>query len=133
MLDKKPAFDVQAIRSEFPILEQKIHDKPLVYLDSAASAQKPKAVLDSLHTAYAETYANVHRGLRMLSELSTDKYEAVRHKAAGFLGADVNEIIFTSGATMSLNLLAHCYGDEFLQADDEVLITVAEHHANIVP
>jgi len=133
MSHQKPAFDLQAIRAEFPILAQKIHNKPLVYLDSAASAQKPKAVLDSLHAAYAQTYANVHRGLHMLSELSTDKYEQVRHKAAGFLGADVNEMIFTSGATMSLNLLAHCYGDSFLQEDDEVLITVAEHHANIVP
>ncbi len=130
---QKQAFDLQAIRSQFPILEQKIHNKPLVYLDSAASAQKPKAVLDALHSAYAETYANVHRGLHMLSELSTDKYEQVRHKAAAFLGAEVNEVIFTSGATMSLNMLAHCYGDSVLQAGDEVLITVAEHHANIVP
>ena len=127
-------FDLDAIRQEFPILERKINEKPLVYLDSAASSQKPKSVLQALHSAYAETYANVHRGLHTLSEESTEKYEAVRVKLAQFLNAaDVNEVVFTSGATMALNLIAHCYGNTFLEADDEIVITIAEHHANIVP
>ena len=127
-------FDLDAIRQEFPILERKINEKPLVYLDSAASSQKPKSVLQALHSAYAETYANVHRGLHTLSEESTEKYEAVRIKLAQFLNAaDVNEVVFTSGATMALNLIAHCYGNTFLEADDEIVITIAEHHANIVP
>ena len=127
-------FDIDAIRAEFPILSREIHGKPLIYLDSAASSQKPKMVLDTLQSAYGETYANVHRGLHTLSEESTEKYEAVRHKLAQFLDApDVNEIVFTSGATMALNLIAQCYGDTFLDAGDEVLITIAEHHANIIP
>ena len=131
---KVQEFDAGAIRDQFPILETKINGKPLVYLDSAASSQKPKIVLDALHSAYAETYANVHRGLHYLSEVSTDAYEAVRGKVARLINAqDESEVVFTSGATMSLNLIAHSYGNTYLQADDEVLITVAEHHANIVP
>ena len=131
---KVQEFDAGAIRDQFPILETKINGKPLVYLDSAASSQKPQIVLDALHSAYAETYANVHRGLHYLSEASTDAYEAVRGKVARLINAeDESEVVFTSGATMSLNLIAHSYGNTYLQADDEVLITVAEHHANIVP
>ena len=127
-------FDADAIRREFPILSTKVHGKPLVYLDSAASAQKPQCVLDALSSAYSETYANVHRGLHYLSEASTDAYEAVRGKAASLINAtDPAEVVFTSGATMSLNLIAHAYGNTYLSEGDEVLITVAEHHANIVP
>ena len=127
-------FNAEAIREQFPILKTEIHGKNLVYLDSAASAQKPQIVLDSLHSAYSETYANVHRGLHYLSEASTDAYEAVRGKVAKFIHAtDEKEVVFTSGATMSLNLIAHSYGNAYLKAGDEVLITVAEHHANIVP
>ena len=127
-------FNAEAIREQFPILKTEIHGKNLVYLDSAASAQKPQMVLDSLHSAYSETYANVHRGLHYLSEASTDAYEAVRGKVAKFIHAtDEKEVVFTSGATMSLNLIAHSYGNAYLKAGDEVLITVAEHHANIVP
>ena len=127
-------FDADAIRREFPILSTKVHGKPLVYLDSAASAQKPQCVLDALSTAYSETYANVHRGLHYLSEASTDAYEAVRGKVASLINAtDPAEVVFTSGATMSLNLIAHAYGNTYLSEGDEVLITVAEHHANIVP
>jgi cysteine desulfurase/selenocysteine lyase len=111
-----------------------VHGKPLVYLDSAASAQKPQCVLDALSSAYSETYANVHRGLHYLSEASTDAYEAVRGKVASLINAtDPAEVVFTSGATMSLNLIAHAYGNTYLSEGDEVLITVAEHHANIVP
>ena len=127
-------FDAYAIRREFPILSTKVHGKPLVYLDSAASAQKPQCVLDALSSAYSETYANVHRGLHYLSEASTDAYEAVRGKVASLINAtDPAEVVFTSGATMSLNLIAHVYGNTYLSEGDEVLITVAEHHANIVP
>jgi cysteine desulfurase/selenocysteine lyase len=127
-------FDADAIRREFPILSTKVHGKALVYLDSAASAQKPQCVLDALSSAYSETYANVHRGLHYLSEASTDAYEAVRGKVASLINAtDPAEVVFTSGATMSLNLIAHAYGNTYLSEGDEVLITVAEHHANIVP
>ena len=127
-------FDADAIRREFPILSKKVHGKPLAYLDSAASAQKPQCVLDALSSAYSETYANVHRGLHYLSEASTDAYEAVRGKVASFINAtDPAEVVFTSGATMGLNLIAHAYGNTYLSEGDEVLITVAEHHANIVP
>ena len=127
-------FDADAIRREFPILSTKVHGTPLVYLDSAASAQKPQCVLDALSSAYSETYANVHRGLHYLSEASTDAYEAVRGKVASLINAtDPAEVVFTSGATMSLNLIAHAYGNTYLSEGDEVLITVAEHHANIVP
>ena len=127
-------FDADAIRREFPILSKKVHGKPLAYLDSAASAQKPQCVLDALSSAYSETYANVHRGLHYLSEASTDAYEAVRGKVASLINAtDPAEVVFTSGATMSLNLIAHVYGNTYLSEGDEVLITVAEHHANIVP
>ena len=126
--------DFDAVRADFPILQQPVHGKRLVYLDSAASAQKPQAVLDALHNAYASTYANVHRGLHYLSEASTDAYEAVRQKVAGLINApSSSEVIFTSGATMSLNLIAHSWAGNFLQEGDEILITIAEHHANIVP
>ena len=128
------SFDADAIRREFPILSTEVHGKPLIYLDSAASSQKPQRVLDALSAAYSETYANVHRGLHFLSEASTDAYEAVRGKVASLINAhDPAEVVFTSGATMSLNLIAHCYGNTYLSEGDEVLITVADHHANIVP
>ena len=101
--------DLQQIRSEFPILKKEINGKPLIYLDSAASSQKPKLVLDTLHQTYSEIYSNVHRGLHFLSETSTDAYEKVREKVANFINAkNHSEIIFSSGATMSLNMIAHC-------------------------
>lgn len=130
----RTSFDVAAIRTQFPILNRQANNKPLVYLDSAASAQKPQVVLDSLDSAYSQTYANVHRGLHYLSEASTDAYEAVRGKVARLIGAhSETEIVFTSGGTMALNLIAHCYGNSHLGEGDEVLISVADHHANIVP
>jgi len=126
--------DFAALRNQFPILSREVNGKPLVYLDSAASSQKPQLVLDAVHAAYAETYSNVHRGLHFLSEASTDAYEAVRGKVANLLGAPSHdEVIFTSGATMSLNLIAQCHGPLVVGEGDEILITVAEHHANIVP
>ena len=126
--------DFNKIRSEFPILERNINNHKMVYLDSAASAQKPKVVIETLENAYLETYSNVHRGLHWLSEQSTFKYEEVRKKAAKFLGAkNENEIIFGSGATQLINLIANSWGGKFLKQDDEIIITVADHHANIVP
>ncbi len=126
--------DVEKIRDDFPILSREIHGKPLVYLDSAASAQKPKQVIDALVSAYSDTYSNVHRGLHFLSEASTDAYEAVRGKVAQFIGAKSgDEVVLTAGATMSLNLIAQCWAMPRLQAGDEILISIAEHHANIVP
>ena len=122
------------LRGDFPILDQQVNGKRLCYLDSAASSQKPQMVLDAVQKAYGETYANVHRGLHHLSEASTDAYEAVRAKVAGLINAPSHdEVIFTSGATMSLNLIANCWGAQNLRAGDEILITIAEHHANIVP
>ena len=127
-------YDVEAIRADFPILARTVHGKPLVYLDSAASAQKPRQVLDALMMAYTDTYSNVHRGLHFLSEASTDAYEAVRGSVASFIGAaSGDEIVFTSGATMALNLIARCWAEPRLQSGDEILISIAEHHANIVP
>lgn len=129
-----PVFDIDAIRADFPILSREIHGKPLVYLDSAASAQKPQQVIDALTSAYTNTYSNVHRGLHFLSEASTDAYEAVRQKVAGFIGApSPDEIVLSAGATMSLNMIAHSWALPRLQAGDEILISIAEHHANIVP
>lgn len=131
---EKNIIDFNKIRSEFPILEKKINNSKMVYLDSAASAQKPRQVIETLNKAYLETYSNVHRGLHWLSEQSTSKYEDVRIKAANFLGAtDHNEIIFGSGATQLLNLVANSWGRKFLKLDDEIIITIADHHANIVP
>jgi len=126
--------DFAKIREDFPILSRAIHGKPLVYLDSAASAQKPRQVLDALMAAYSDTYSNVHRGLHFLSEASTDAYEAVRGKVASFIGAaSGDEIVLTAGATMSLNMIAQCWALPRLQQGDEILISIAEHHANIVP
>ncbi|NBW05500.1 MAG: aminotransferase class V-fold PLP-dependent enzyme, partial [Alphaproteobacteria bacterium] len=126
--------DFDKIRADFPILSRTVHGKPLVYLDSAASAQKPQQVMDALLTAYTETYANVHRGLHFLSEASTDAYEAVRGKVAHFIGAaSGDEIVLTAGATMSINMIARCWALPRLQVGDEILISIAEHHANIVP
>ena len=127
-------FDLDEIRADFPILAREVHGKPLVYLDSAASAQKPRQVIDALTSAYLDTYANVHRGLHFLSEASTDLYESVRGKVAGFLGAEShNEIVLTSSATAAFNLVARSWAETKLGPGDEILISIAEHHANIVP
>ena len=127
-------YDVAAIRKDFPILGREIHGHPLVYLDSAASAQKPQQVLDAMTTFQTAHYSNVHRGLHLLSEEATGAYEATRDKVAGFINAySAQEIVLTCGATMAFNLLARSWGGAFLEAGDEILISVADHHANIVP
>ena len=126
--------DFAAIRAQFPILNRAVNGKPLIYLDSAASAQKPQMVLDAVSRGYDHSYSNVHRGLHTLSEEATDAYEALRGKVKTLINApSQDEVIITSGATMSLNLIAQSWGRANLNAGDEVLITIAEHHANIVP
>ncbi|MEO8362223.1 MAG: cysteine desulfurase, partial [Vicinamibacteria bacterium] len=123
-----------AVRADFPILKIKVHGKPLVYLDSAASAQKPQVVIDAERRVYEEMYANVHRGVHDLSMRASDAYEAVRGKIAKFIGApSVKEIIFLRGTTEAINLVAQTYGRVNVHDGDEVLITAMEHHANIVP
>jgi cysteine desulfurase / selenocysteine lyase len=126
------AFDAQAIRAEFPILGRQVNGKPLVYLDSAASAQKPRAVIGAMTHAMAHSYANVHRGLHTLANETTEAYEAARKSVAGLLHAEPSEIVFTKGATEAINLVASGLGAS-LKAGDEILLTEMEHHANIVP
>jgi len=127
-------FDVDKIRADFPILSREVNGKPLVYLDNGASAQKPRAVIDAMTHAYEAEYANVHRGLHHLSMVATEAYEGVRGKIARFLGvADEREIVFTSGATEGINLVSYGWAAPRLQAGDEIVLTIAEHHANIVP
>ncbi|RAK69033.1 cysteine desulfurase [Phenylobacterium kunshanense] len=126
------AFDVQAVRAEFPILLRHVHGKPLVYLDSAASAQKPRAVIEAMTRAMEHSYANVHRGLHTLANETTDAYEGARSKIAGFIGADPHEIVFTKGGTEAVNLVASGIGAS-LQPGDEIVLSEMEHHANIVP
>jgi cysteine desulfurase/selenocysteine lyase len=126
------AFDVEQVRADFPILSRQVHGKPLVYLDSAASAQKPRAVIEAMTHAMEHSYANVHRGLHTLANETTEAYEAARKSAARLLGADVGEVVFTKGATEAINLVASGLSRR-LKAGDEVLVTEMEHHANIVP
>lgn len=128
------SFDVDAVRAEFPILSRRVNGKPLVYLDSGASAQKPRVVIDAITRAYEGEYANVHRGLHYLSNLATDNYERVRATIARFLNAPrEDEIIFTSGSTEALNLVSYGWAAPRLQAGDEIVLSLLEHHANIVP
>jgi cysteine desulfurase/selenocysteine lyase len=127
-------YDIDKIRADFPILSRQVNGKPLVYLDNGASAQKPQVVIDAVTRGYAEEYANVHRGLHFLSNLATEKYEAVRGTVARFLGAkDEDEIVFTSGTTEGINLVAYSWAMPRMEAGDEIVLSVAEHHANIVP
>ncbi len=127
-------FDVAKIRSDFPILSREVNGKPLVYLDNGASAQKPQVVIDAVTNAYAHEYSNVHRGLHYLSNLATDKYEAVRGKIAQFLGAaSEDDIILNSGTTEGINMVAYSWAMPRMQAGDEIILSVMEHHANIVP
>lgn len=133
---KSPAasqLDVQAIRAQFPILAEKVHDRPLVFLDSAASAQKPNAVIDSMANTMRHQYANIHRGLHWMSERTTEAYEGVRDLVAGFLNAPSREeIVFTRNSTEAINLVAHSFG-ALLRPGQAVLISQMEHHANLVP
>jgi len=128
------AYDVNRVRADFPILATKVYGKPLVYLDNAASAQKPRAVLDRLHQAYTSQYANVHRGLHYLANEATEAYEGAREKVAAFLNAKrKEEIIFTRNATEAINLVAYTFGRERIKAGDEIVVSIMEHHSNIVP
>ena len=134
MLDRPAALDVAAIRREFPILSETVRGRPLVFLDSAASAQKPRAVIEAMVHAMEHQYANVHRGLHWMSERTTEAYEAARDAAAAFLGAaERDEIVFVRNTTEGINLVAHSYGRAFLKPGDAVLISEMEHHSNIVP
>ena len=127
-------FDYRRVRTDFPILATEVRGKPLTYLDSAATVQKPLAVIETIERYYSAENSNIHRGVHYLSEKATDAYEATRVKAAAFIGAtDPDEVIFTSGTTEGINLIAHGFTESILQAGDEILITHMEHHANIVP
>src|SRR5215813_548709 len=128
------SYDVGRIRADFPALALNIYDKPLVYLDNAASAQKPKQVLDRLEKAYTEQYANVHRGLHYLANEATEAYEGAREKLAAFLNARrKEEIVFTRNATEAINLVAYTFGRERIKEGDEIILSIMEHHSNIVP
>lgn len=127
-------YDVTKIRADFPILSREVNGKPLVYLDNGASAQKPQVVIDAITNAYANEYANVHRGLHFLSNLATDKYESVRGVIARFLNAgSEDEIVLNSGTTEGINMVAYGWAMPQLEAGDEIVLSVMEHHANIVP
>jgi cysteine desulfurase/selenocysteine lyase len=129
-----PPFDVERVRADFPILHRLVHGKPLVYLDNAATTQKPRAVIDAISAYYEGSNANVHRGVHTLSELATDAYDGARATVRGFLGAARDsEIVFVRGATEGINLVAQSFARPRLKAGDEVLITGMEHHSNIVP
>ncbi|WP_068312219.1 aminotransferase class V-fold PLP-dependent enzyme [Polycladidibacter hongkongensis] len=127
------SFDVAAVRKEFPILSRQVHGKPLVFLDSGASAQKPQAVIDAVNAAYSGEYANVHRGLHYLSNATTDKFEGARESVRKFLGApSAEQIVFTRSTTEAINLVS--YGlEEQIEPGDEIIISILEHHSNIVP
>lgn len=126
--------NIQDIRSHFPILHQEVNGKPLVYLDSAATSQKPVSVIETLEKYYKEYNSNVHRGVHTLGTKATDAYEGAREKVRRFINAkSTEEIIFTRGATTALNMVAHSYGLDNLREGDEIVITFMEHHANIIP
>src|ERR1700747_2430930 len=128
------SYDVARVREDFPILAMPVYGKPLVYLDNAASAQKPKMVLDRILRAYTSEYANVHRGLHFLANAATEAYEGAREKVRGFLNAGrPEEIIFTRNATEAVNLVAYTFGRERVKAGDEIVLSIMEHHSNIVP
>ncbi len=132
--NSKTAWDVQTVRAAFPILKQKVHNKPLVYLDNAATTQKPAAVLDAILGFYKHDCSNVHRGVHQLSERATDAYEGARDTVRHFLNAkDIREVIFVRGATEAINLVAQTFGRRMLGAGDEIVITALEHHSDIVP
>ncbi len=127
-------FDVERVRRDFPVLQQTVHGKPLVYLDNAATSQKPQAVIDSLVRYYSELNANIHRGIHRLSEEATRAYEHARSRVRGFIhAAEDREIVFVRGTTEAINLVAHSFGRAFVKPGDEIVLTAMEHHSNIVP
>lgn len=132
--DVVSAFNVDRVRADFPILAREVYGKPLTYLDNAASAQKPRAVIDAVRNAYEAEYANVHRGLHFLSNLATERFEAARESVRRYLNAkEQEEIIFTSGSTDAINLVASSYLEPLIAEGDEIVLSVMEHHSNIVP
>jgi cysteine desulfurase/selenocysteine lyase len=133
-LSKRTTFYWESLRNDFPILDQEVHGHPLVYLDNAATTQKPRVVLDALRNFYEQDNSNVHRGLHELSNRATSAYEAARERAAQYINArDASEIVFTRGTTESINLVAHAWGAKHLKPGDGILLTQMEHHSNIVP
>lgn len=126
-------FDIQQLRSEFPILSTKHHGKPLVYLDNAATTQKPTCVLDSIYTSYTQFNANVHRGTYHLSQEATRRHEEAREFLAHFIGAEKDEIIFTRGTTEGINTIVYTFGNTFIQEGDNIVVTIMDHHSNFVP
>ena len=127
-------YDIRKVRRDFPILDRRVGESKLVYLDNAATSQKPRQVLDTLNDYYEEHNANIHRGVHRLAEEATALYEGSRERVARFLGApDVGGLIFTRGTTESINLVAHAWGRKNLREGDEILLTEAEHHSNLVP
>ena len=127
-------FNIEKIRKDFPILSKKVNGKPLVYLDNAATTQKPIQVIKRIEQYYKTENANVHRGVHHLSELATQEYEKSREKIRQFINASkAEEIIFTRGTTEAINLVAHSFGKQFINEGDEIIITEMEHHSNIVP
>src|SRR5918995_5950135 len=130
----RTTFDVEKVRRDFPILSERVHGKPLVYLDSANTSQKPQAVLKAMDSYYRHANANIHRATHLLSERATELYEGARAKAAAFINApDFHEIVLTKGTTDGINLVAQSYGRSTLRAGDEIVISWLEHHSNIVP
>ncbi|MBX3494574.1 MAG: aminotransferase class V-fold PLP-dependent enzyme, partial [Parvibaculum sp.] len=131
---KSETYDVARIRADFPILSREIYGKPLVYLDNAASAQKPQSVIDAVAQAYSNEYSNVHRGMHYLANVATEKFEEARETARAFLNAaSTDEIVFTSGGTDAINLVASSYLAPRIEPGDEIILSVLEHHSNIVP
>lgn len=134
MLNKSATFDINAIRDQFPILSREVYGKPLVYLDNGASAQKPKCVLEAVRQSYEEEYANVHRGLHYLSNTATQKFEDARESVRAFIKApSTDQIVFTANATDALNLVAQSFGGMVIGEGDEIVLSIMEHHSNIVP
>jgi cysteine desulfurase/selenocysteine lyase len=132
--DAARPFDVARVRADFPILARRVHGKPLVYLDNAASTQKPRAVIETLARFYQNDYANVHRGVHELSQVATNAYEGAREKVRGFLNAgSIQEVVFTRGTTESINLVAASFGRARVGPGDEIVLSAMEHHSNIVP
>src|SRR4051812_19640860 len=128
------SYDIARIRADFPALAMEVYGKPLVYLDNAASAQKPQVVLDRIQHAYTAEYANVHRGLHYLANAATEAYEGAREKVRAFLNASrPEEIIFTRNATEAINLVAYTLGRQRIEPRDEIVLSIMEHHSNIVP
>ena len=132
--NKATEYDIDSIRTQFSILKTKVHSKPLVYFDNAATTQKPRVVIDALQRYYESENANIHRGVHTLSREATEAYEQARNKIAHFINAaEPREIIFTRGTTEGINLVATSYGGKFLKAGDEIILSAMEHHSNIVP